>query len=181
MELRQGLQQKYTKMQDSKEAKTMLKQILDIDEELNECIVQKLQRDGEIFPALKVYSLDATDKINKEFNENMKKIETKNKEIKQNFSKLQESILGKDNEFAYNQAPKRIDIVSSINNGSFVHYKMQEEFLKKERNLKQEKQDSSTSADSDKLPENFVWTEEHGSKFEEYMTKFENSSMETIQ
>lgn len=58
---------------------------------------------------------------------------------------------------------------------------MQEEFLKKERNLKQEKQDSSTSADSDKLPENFVWTEEHGSKFEEYMTKFENSSMETIQ
>lgn len=53
--------------------------------------------------------------------------------------------------------------------------------MKKERNLKQEKQDSSTSADSDKLPENFVWTEEHGSKFEEYMTKFENSSMETIQ
>lgn len=83
-----------------------------------------------------------------------------------------------------------MDILSSINNGSVVHYTyheglqykvMQEEFLKKQGKLKSQKQDSSTSADSEKSLKNFVWTDHHNNKFEELMTKNEDSSIDTIQ
>lgn len=160
----------------------MLQTIQGIEDELNGCIVQQLQREGAIVPALKQYDQDAADKINKEFNDKMKTIESQNKQIKTRAKEQHDRMFGVEED---NSVPvKRVDILSSISHGQMVHYNpveglqwkiMQQEHLKREGYLKPRKQEgSSTSAESDKVgPVPLTWTDKHSSKLDELMTKYE--------
>lgn len=68
-----------------------------MEQELNECIVHTLQRDGDIIPAFKKYNEEAADKIKKEFDAKMKETEKRIKNIRDH-EKMQDAMLEDEDE-----------------------------------------------------------------------------------
>jgi hypothetical protein len=91
------MQQDFKNMQDNEQAQALLQQIVDMEQELNECIVHTLQRDGEIIPAFKKYSEEGADKIKKEFDAKMKETEARIRAIREH-EKQQDAMLDDEND-----------------------------------------------------------------------------------
>ena len=71
-ELLVKMREEYNNEKDNEKAQKLLQQIVDIEEDQNECLVHTLQKTGEIMPAFKKYSEGYSDKIKKEFDQKKK-------------------------------------------------------------------------------------------------------------
>ena len=189
-------------MKDNEQAKGLLQQIVDMEQELNECIVHTLQRDGDIIPAFKKYNEEAADKIKKEFDAKMKETEKRIKNIRDH-EKMQDAMLEDEDENLAkiaNQvkevvhAPKRsINLLQSLTQGEFVVNRDDKNDLALQNqststssggqnDLSPQKQNSLIEHESikpEQAPDYLEWTEQHSSKLEELMAKFEHN-IETV-